>query len=69
VHRNPTDVGRRRIGSLEVSTVGLGCQTSADELQELNVALAGITIQGDRLPAPVLAPQRRRSTRPPVTGG
>jgi aryl-alcohol dehydrogenase-like predicted oxidoreductase len=28
---------------------------SADELQELNTALAGITIHGDRLPAPVLA--------------
>jgi aryl-alcohol dehydrogenase-like predicted oxidoreductase len=28
---------------------------SADELQELDTALAGITIQGDRLPAPILA--------------
>jgi aryl-alcohol dehydrogenase-like predicted oxidoreductase len=28
---------------------------SADELEELDTALAGIAIRGDRLPAPVLA--------------
>jgi hypothetical protein len=101
-----TVTGRRRIGSLEVSNVGLGCKTMneelgtgfvawgpwgygcttgtitpftrfvegdfrgavphntpenlaanmpLDELQELNTSLAGITIHGDRLPAPVVA--------------
>ena len=41
-------IGRRKLGSLEVSSVGMGVQ-----LAELNASVAAIKIQGARLPEQV----------------
>lgn len=35
--------------------LSVGAMTGRDELQELNAAIARFTVQGERLPAPVLA--------------
>ena len=60
--RSPTDVGRRGFlmraaGLAAVPARGLPGDVAPEhtEVQELNPALAGIRIYGDRLPAPVLA--------------